>query len=383
MKQRQIAILGSTGSIGTQALDIVRANPEQFAVHTLTAGRNYKLLIEQALEFRPRYAIIASEQYYTDVRDALRDTQVEVQAGAYALEETMLEPAIDVVLTAMVGYAGLRPTMAAIEAGKTIALANKETLVVAGGLIMPMAKRYGARIIPVDSEHSAIYQCLVGETTRPEKIILTASGGPFRTLTASELKRVTVEQALKHPNWTMGAKVTIDSASLMNKGLEMIEAHHLFDCPVDQIEVLIHPQSIIHSMVQFIDGSIKAQLGVPDMRLPIGYALGLTERVSNDYARYDFLSQSLSFERPCCKRFPNLDLAYQAINAWGNAPCVLNAANEVAVEAFLAGKLSFCGMSDLIRRSLSDYSHIDTPSFDDLADTDQDIREMAKGYLMS
>lgn len=382
MKQRQIAILGSTGSIGTQALEIVRANPKQFAVHTLTAGRNYKLLIEQAREFRPRYAIIASEQYYTDVRDALRDTDVEVQAGAYAIEEAMYEPAIEVVLTAMVGYAGLRPTMAAIEAGKTIALANKETLVVAGGLIMPMAKRYGARIIPVDSEHSAIYQCLLGETTRPEKIILTASGGPFRTLTIAELKHVTVEQALKHPNWTMGAKVTIDSASLMNKGLEMIEAHHLFDCPVGQIEVLIHPQSIIHSMVQFADGSVKAQLGVPDMRLPIGYALGLTERVRNDYVRYDFLSQPLSFERPCCKRFPNLDLAYQAINAGGNAPCVLNAANEVAVEAFLAGKLSFCGMSDLIQRSLSDYSHIDAPSFDDLADTDQDIREMAKGYLM-
>lgn len=379
--KRNIAILGSTGSIGTQTLDIIRANREYFEAHTLTAGANYRLLIEQALEFRPRTVVIAAEQYYAEVASALEGTGIEVHGGSSAIEAVVVEPAIDVVITAMVGYAGLRPTMRALEAGKTIGLANKETLVVAGHLIMPMAQHYGARIIPVDSEHSAIYQCLVGETTRPEKIILTASGGPFRTLEADKLRHVSVEQALRHPNWVMGAKVTIDSASLMNKGLEMIEARWLFDCAPHDIEVLVHPQSIIHSMVQFADGSVKAQLGIPDMRLPISYAMGLTERVANDYPRYDFLSQGFTFERPDTERFPNLALAYRAIELGGNAPCVLNAANEVAVAAFLDRQLSFCAMSSLIADALAHYEHVPHPTADDLEATDEGVRRTARERL--
>lgn len=381
MTPRQIAILGSTGSIGTQTLDIIRANPDLLRAHTITAGRNYQLLIEQALEFRPSYAVIAAEEYYTDVVEALRGTSTTVLAGSYALEEVVQIPEIDVVITAMVGYSGLRPTMAALEAGKTIGLANKETLVVAGSIIMPMVQRYGTRIIPVDSEHSAIYQCLIGETTRPEKLILTASGGPFRQLSAEALRHVTVQQALSHPNWVMGAKVTIDSASLMNKGLEMIEAHWLFDCPPSSIEVLVHPQSIIHSMVQFADGSIKAQLGIPDMRLPIGYAMGLTERIANDYPRYDFLSQGFTFERPDLERFPALGLAYEAITRGGNTPCALNAANEVAVAAFLSGTLPFHRMSDVIADSLATFDYTATPCYEDLADTDDAVRSIATELL--
>lgn len=380
-KRRNIAILGSTGSIGTQAIDIIRSNPETFYAHTLTAGSNFRLLIEQALELSPHYAVIADERHYEAVREALAGTSTEVLAGAGAIEQVVTDADIDVVITAMVGYAGLRPTVAALRSGKTIGLANKETLVVAGELIMSLAREHSARIIPVDSEHSAIYQCLVGETTRPEKIILTASGGPFRTLSREALETVTVAQALRHPNWIMGAKVTIDSASLMNKGLEMIEARWLFDVTPQEIEVLVHPQSIIHSMVQMRDGSIKAQLGVPDMRLPIGYAMGLTERVANDYPRYDFLSQSFSFERPDMERFPNLAHAYRAIALGGNAPCVLNAANEIAVAAFLDGALSFTAMSRLVGDMLSDYDHMVSPSLEDLAETDREIRARASERL--
>lgn len=380
-RPRHICILGSTGSIGTQALDIIRDNKANFVPFALTAGRNYQLLIEQALEFRPRYVVIAEEAFYCDVEEALRGTGIEVMAGSYALEEVVTHPEIDLVLTAMVGYSGLRPTMAAIEARKTIALANKETLVVAGELIMPMAKRYGVDIIPVDSEHSAIYQCLVGEEEGFEKLILTASGGPFRLHTAEQLKQVSVAEALKHPNWTMGHKVTIDSASLMNKGFEMMEAKWLFDCPTDKIEVLVHPQSIIHSMVQFHDGVVKAQLGIADMRLPIGYALGLTHRVANSYARYDFLSQGFSFERPDLERFPNLGLAYEALALGGTAPAVLNAANEVAVASFLREEIAFVDMPRMIGEMLHSFSYQEGASLEQIEDADSKARRRATEWV--
>lgn len=379
-KQRNICILGSTGSIGTQALDIIRENPEDFRAYALTAGRNYRLLIEQALAFRPAYVVIAEEAYYCDVREALQGTGIEVMAGDYALEEVVHAPEIDLVLTAMVGYSGLRPTISAIEARKTIALANKETLVVAGEIIMPMAKRYGVDIIPVDSEHSAIYQCLVGEVEPFEKLILTASGGPFRTSSIEDLQKVTVAQALKHPNWSMGAKVTIDSASLMNKGFEMIEAKWLFDCSPNDIEVLVHPQSIIHSMVQFRDGVVKAQLGQADMRLPIGYAMGLTRRVPNAYPRYDFLSQGFSFERPDTERFPNLALAYRAVELGGLAPCVLNATNEIAVARFLSGDLRFVDIPRLVEDALAHFSYSETLTLDLIECTDPLVRQHAASY---
>ncbi len=377
-KQRNICILGSTGSIGTQTLDIIRQNPELFRAFAITAGRNYKLLIEQALEFRPRYAVIAEEAYYCDVVEALAGTDVEVLAGDYALEEVVAFPEVDLVITAMVGYSGLRPTMAAIEARKTIGLANKETLVVAGELIMPMARRYGVDIIPVDSEHSAIYQCLVGEKEPFERLILTASGGPFRRHTAEELAQVTVEQALKHPNWSMGAKVTIDSASLMNKGFEMMEAKWLFNCAPEDIDVVVHPQSIIHSMVQFRDGVIKAQLGQPDMRLPIGYAMGLTQRVPNDYPRYDIFSRDFTFERPDLERFPNLALAYRAMELGGLAPCVLNAANEVAVASFLEGRMRFVDMPRMIESVLSHFDYNEGITTELITDYDAEARCLAK-----
>lgn len=381
---KQIAILGSTGSIGTQTLDIIRANPDQFAAYALTAHNSADLLIAQALEFAPKYVVIANPQLYTQVKEALAHTPIIVCSGSEAIEEVVAAPEIDLVLTAMVGYSGLRPTIAALEAGKDIGLANKETLVVAGELIMPLAQAKGAKIIPVDSEHSAIYQCLVGENSPLEKIILTASGGPFRSLSAQELERVSVQQALKHPNWSMGQKVTIDSASLMNKGFEMIEARWLFDTPAQDIDVVIHPQSIIHSMVQFRDGSIKAQLGIPDMRLPIGYALGLgARRIANDYPRYDFFSQDFSFERPDTVRFPNLALAYYAIEQGGNMPCVLNAANEVAVEAFLHERISFVGMSRLIRRAVEDYPHQECIDLQTLEATDREVRLLCSEWLAS
>lgn len=367
--KRRIAILGSTGSIGTQALEVLRSHPDELEVSVLVARSSVELLIAQALEFRPRVVVIAEERHYSTVSSALASKGIEVRAGSAAIEEVVQLPEVDVVLTAMVGYAGLAPTLSAIQAAKTIALANKETLVVAGALIKRLAQQHGARIIPVDSEHSAIYQCLIGEHElahggqRPalERILLTASGGPFRGWRAEALELVTPQQALKHPNWVMGAKVTIDSASLMNKGLEMIEAHWLFDVAPEAIEVVVHPQSIIHSMVQFCDGSVKAQLGQADMRLPISYALGLTERLSNDYPRLQFADWTFSFERPDLDTFPNLALAYEAIALGGTAPCVLNAANEVAVAAFLDGRLGFRAMSrliaDLLHRSerMADY----------------------------
>lgn len=354
IQKKRIAILGSTGSIGTQALEVVRSHREAFEVTVLVARRSTELLIAQALEFSPAVVVISDEAYYPEVRQALSHTSIEVMTGSEAIAEAVVRPDVDIVLTAMVGFSGLVPTLAAITAGKTIALSNKETLVVAGELIISLATRHGARILPVDSEHSAIYQCLVGEEGNTlERILLTASGGPFRSYKrVEELEAVTVEAALRHPNWSMGAKVTIDSASLMNKGLEMIEARWLFDTPAESIEVLVHPQSIIHSMVEFADGSIKAQLGQPDMRLPISYALGLTERVSNDYPRLNFLEQTFTFERPNMELFPNLALAYRALELGGTAPCVLNAANEIAVEAFLAGKLGFRAMSTLIAQAL-------------------------------
>ena len=364
IQKKRIAILGSTGSIGTQALEVVRSHREAFEVTVLVARRSTELLIAQALEFSPAVVVISDEAYYPEVRQALSHTSIEVMAGSEAIVEAVVRPDVDIVLTAMVGFSGLVPTLAAITAGKTIALSNKETLVVAGELIISLATRHGARILPVDSEHSAIYQCLVGEEGNPlERILLTASGGPFRSYKrVEELEAVTVEAALRHPNWSMGAKVTIDSASLMNKGLEMIEARWLFDTPAESIEVLVHPQSIIHSMVEFADGSIKAQLGQPDMRLPISYALGLTERVSNEYPRLNFLEQTFTFERPNMELFPNLALAYRALELGGTAPCVLNAANEIAVEAFLAGKLGFRAMSTLIAQALE--AHCPERSYD-------------------
>lgn len=383
IQKKRIAVLGSTGSIGTQALEVVRSHREAFEVTVLVARRSTELLIAQALEFNPAVVVISDEAYYPEVRQALSHTSIEIMAGSEAIAEAVVRPDVDIVLTAMVGFSGLVPTLAAITAGKTIALSNKETLVVAGELIMSLATRHGARILPVDSEHSAIYQCLVGEEGNPlERILLTASGGPFRSYKrVEELETVTVEAALRHPNWSMGAKVTIDSASLMNKGLEMIEARWLFDTPAESIEVLVHPQSIIHSMVEFADGSIKAQLGQPDMRLPISYALGLTERVSNDYPRLNFLEQTFTFERPNMELFPNLALAYRALELGGTAPCVLNAANEIAVEAFLAGKLGFRAMSTLIAQALE--AHRSERSYDLqlLAELDAAVRTESRERL--
>lgn len=383
MIQKQgIAILGSTGSIGTQALEVIAENPERFEVIVLVARQSTELLIQQARSFRPHLVVIQDETRYPEVSTALTPLGIQVATGSQAIEEAVALPEVDIVLTAMVGFAGLRPTLSAIQAGKTIALANKETLVVAGQLIQSQATRYGARILPVDSEHSAIFQCLIGETSPVEKILLTASGGPFRGHSLQELEQVTVAQALRHPNWVMGAKVTIDSASLMNKGLEMIEARWLFDLPAEQIEVLVHPQSIIHSMVQFADGSIKAQLGQPDMRLPIGYALGLTERVANGYPRLDFTTQTFTFEAPDTERFPNLALAYRAIQLGGTAPCVLNAANEVAVESFLAERISFRAMSKLISQALESHRSEETYDLALLEELDSTVRQQCREMLL-
>ena len=381
-QRRQIAILGSTGSIGTQALEVIRSHRDELEASVLVARSSAELLIAQAREFRPRAVVIADERYYPEVREALSPLGIEVLTGAEAIEEVVQRPEVEVVLTAMVGYSGLGPTLAAIKAGKTIALSNKETLVVAGELIMRLSAQYGTRIIPVDSEHSAIYQCLVGESSCDsraecralERILLTASGGPFRGWSPEALERVTPQQALKHPNWVMGAKVTIDSASLMNKGLEMIEARWLFDTAPEDIEVVVHPQSIIHSMVQFCDGSVKAQLGQADMRLPISYALGLSERMSNDYPRLSFADWSFTFECPDLEAFPNLALAYEAIELGGTAPCVLNAANEVAVAAFLEGRLGFRAMSRLIADMLHSISPAVQYDLETLSAVDSEVR---------
>ena len=380
---KQIAILGSTGSIGTQTLDVVRQHPEAFSVYALSAHRSIDLLIKQALEFNPAVVCIADETYYRPLCDALSDLPIRVLAGEKALAEMVTMPAIDVVVAAMVGYAGLRPTIEAIKAKKTIALANKETLVVAGEIIDRLAKRYKVDILPVDSEHSAIFQSLVGEDmTSVEKLLLTASGGPFRNFTLEQMQSVTAAEALRHPNWEMGAKITIDSASMMNKGFEVIEARWLFDIPVDKIQVLVHPQSVVHSAVQFVDGSVKAQLGTPDMRMPIQYALTYPERWMSDVARLDlFATQSLTFEEPDLKRFPNLALAYEAMNKGGNMPCVLNAANEVVNLAFREGKCGFMQMSNVIAQTMEKTMFITEPTYEDYVQTDKEARKIALELL--
>ncbi len=378
-KKKHIAILGSTGSIGTQALDVIAEHRDRFEVEVLTAQHNADLLIEQAKQFTPNAVVIRNEEKYAQVRDALAGHPVKVYAGEAALESVMEMDSIDVVLTATVGFSGLKPTLKAIGAGKTIALANKETLVVAGALVTALAQEKGVNIYPVDSEHSAIFQCLAGEFHNPiEKIILTASGGPFRGKKREDLRSVTRDQALKHPNWTMGAKVTIDSASLMNKGLEVIEAKWLFGLDADRIEVVVHPQSIIHSLVQFRDGSIKAQLGLPDMRLPIQYAIGYPDRLHSAFPRFDFAAYpSLTFEKPDLETFRNLALAFEALRRGGNMPCVLNAANEIAVERFLSGQLEFLNMPELVERCLHKIGFISNPGLEDLTATDLETRRMA------
>ena len=383
MKKKHIAILGSTGSIGTQALEVIDAQKDLFEVEVLTANSNWELLIAQAKKFRPNVVVIAEQSKYEIVNDALFDLGIKVYAGEDAIAEAVEMDSIDLLLTALVGFAGLKPTIRAIKAGKNIALANKEPLVVAGCLVSKLCKEYGASIYPVDSEHSAIFQCLVGETCNPiEKIYLTASGGPFRGMNRTELSGIKKEQALKHPNWEMGAKITIDSASLMNKGLEVIEAKWLFDLRAEQINVVVHPQSIIHSAVQFEDGSIKAQLGVPDMKLPIQYALGFPERLKNSFERFSFMDYpSLTFENPDLETFRNLQLAYNAMEKGGNMPCVLNAANEIAVAAFLQDKISFLNISDLIANCMEKITFAKNPSYEDFVETDKQTRILAKKLL--
>ena len=381
--KKRIAILGSTGSIGTQALEVIAAHSEKFEVEVLTAQSNADLLIEQAKKFKPNAVVIGNEDYYKQVKEALIPLDIKVFAGDSALASVVQMDTIDLVLTALVGYAGLKPTIKAIEAGKTIALANKETLVVAGELVTQLARSKGVNIYPVDSEHSAIFQCLVGEFDNPiEKIILTASGGPFRGKKKDDLKNITKEQALKHPNWVMGAKVTIDSASLMNKGLEVIEAKWLFGLRPEQIEVVVHPQSIIHSLVQFRDSSIKAQLGLPDMRLPIQYALGYPERLNSDFPRFNFASYpALTFEPPDTETFRNLALAFKAMERGGNMPCVLNAANEIAVAEFLKDRIGFLEMSDVVEKCLSVVSFVSKPSLEDYVETDAETRRLANQFI--
>lgn len=383
MKKRSIAILGSTGSIGKQALEVINANPNYFSVEILTAQNNAGLLIRQALEYRPNAVVIGNEEHYDKVNEALNPYMIKVFCGEKSLEEVAAFDNIDIVLTAMVGFAGLKPTLKAIEAGKNIALANKETLVVAGHLITCKAKEYGVNIYPVDSEHSAIFQCLAGEFHNPLEIIyLTASGGPFRGKTREYLKNVKKEDALKHPNWEMGCKITIDSASLMNKGLEVIEAKWLFGLDPQQIKVIVHPQSIIHSLVQFRDGSMKAQMGLPDMKLPIQYALGYPERIESDFPRFNFLEYpEFTFEQPDKNTFKNLGLAYQAMEKDGNMPCILNAANEVAVSAFLKEQTGFLEMPDIIEKCMKQIEFIANPDIDQLCETDKQTRKLARDLI--
>lgn len=380
---KQIAILGSTGSIGTQTLDVVRANPDRFEVYAISANRSIDLLVKQAREFRPEVVCIADEHLYQPLCEALNDMPIKVWAGMDAIAEMVTMPSIDVVVAAMVGYAGLRPTIEAIKAGKTIALANKETLVVAGEIICRLAQQYHTPILPVDSEHSAIFQSLTGEQDNEiEKILLTASGGPFRTFSREQMLRVTAADALKHPNWNMGAKITIDSASMMNKGFEVIEAKWLFGVEAEKIEVLVHPQSIVHSAVQFRDGAVKAQLGAPDMRLPIQYALTFPERVRSDFPRLDlFQTRDLTFEKPDLERFPNLGLAYHAISRGGNIPCVLNAANEVANLMFREGRCGFLQMSEIIAETMQRADYLKEPTYEDYVKTDKMARQIAADLI--
>ena len=382
MKKR-IAILGSTGSIGTQALEVIEKHSELYEAYVLTANNQVDKLIEQARKHKPEAVVIANEQHYPKLQDALADLPIKVYCGPEALCQVVAEDPVDIVLTALVGFAGLKPTISAIKAHKPIALANKETLVVAGELIDALAAENNVPILPVDSEHSAIFQCLVGELGNPiEKILLTASGGPFRKFTKEQLATVTKEQALKHPNWSMGAKITIDSASMMNKGFEVMEARWLFGVRPEQIEVLVHPQSIIHSAVQFEDGAIKAQLGMPDMRIPIQYAFSYPDRLHSDFPRIDFdLCTQLTFEHPDTEKFRNLALAFEAIGKGGNMPCIINAANEIANAAFLHDEVSFLGMSDVIELTMQKASFIQKPTFDDYMATDNEAREIAKDFI--
>jgi 1-deoxy-D-xylulose-5-phosphate reductoisomerase len=382
-KNKRIAIIGSTGSIGTQALEVIKENPTRFEVEVLVAHTNAKLLIQQALEFNPNAVVISDETKYLQVKEALQPHDIKVFAGAKAVEQIVEMETIDLVLASIVGYAGLASTVNAIKHKKPVALANKETLVVAGELVTKLAQENAVNIYPVDSEHSAIFQCLAGEWNNPvEKIYLTASGGPFRGKDKVFLAQVKKEQALKHPNWSMGAKITIDSASLMNKGLEVIEAKWLFNLMPHQIDVIVHPQSIVHSLVQFEDSSIKAQLGLPDMKLPIQYALGYPLRVKNNFTRFDFLNYPhLTFEKPDLESFPNLSLAYSALNKGGNMPCVLNAANEIAVQAFLDDKIGFLQMSDLVHNALEKIAYVKAPTLDDYMMCDKETRVFALAQL--
>lgn len=382
-EKKKIAILGSTGSIGTQALDVIAANPTQFEVEVLTAQQNADLLIAQAVQFSPNCVVIGDTSKRDKVMQALSGHDIKVYAGQESLAQVVQMESIDLVLTALVGYAGLQPTLAAINAGKQLALANKETLVVAGELVTKLAKEKGVNIYPVDSEHSAIFQCLVGEFHNPiEKIYLTASGGPFRGKNKEFLASVKKEQALKHPNWDMGAKITIDSASLMNKGLEVIEAKWLFGLNTNQIDVIVHPQSIVHSIVQFEDGSMKAQMGLPDMKLPIQYAMAYPQRLKSDFPRFNFLAYpELTFEKPDTETFRNLALAFEALNKAGNMPCVLNAANEVVVDAFLKDKISFLGMSDIIETCMSKVPYVAKPDYNSYVASDSEARRMATALL--
>lgn len=379
MKKRQLAILGSTGSIGTQALEVVSEHSDLFEVYALTANNQVDLLINQARKYMPEVVVIANERKYPELKEALEDLPIKVWAGSDAIAQMVQSEPIDMVLTAMVGYSGLRPTISAIKAGKAIALANKETLVVAGELIMKLAAEHKVPILPVDSEHSAIFQCLTGAYDNPiEKILLTASGGPFRQKTLEELATVTKAQALRHPNWTMGAKITIDSASMMNKGFEMIEAKWLFDVTPDQVQVVVHPQSVIHSMVQFEDGAVIAQLGIPDMKLPIAYAFSFPTRMRSMAPRLDFNQYStLTFEEPDMERFRNLAFAFEAARQGGNMPCILNAANEVVVAAFLQDRIGFLQMSDVIEQTMRKASFIVNPSYEDYVATDTEARRLA------
>jgi len=383
MAKKRIAILGSTGSIGIQALDIAREHPEEFTVEILTAGNNTGELIRQAREFNPNTVIIANEDHYKQVADALSGTDIKVFAGGDAVAQVVSSGEIDMVLNAIVGFAGFKPTLEAIKAGKAIALANKESIVVGGELITRLLKETHAPVIPVDSEHSAIFQCLLGESAeKVEKIYLTASGGPFRGMDADALENMRPEDALKHPNWDMGSKISIDSATLMNKGLEVIEARWLFGLKPEQIEVVIHPQSVVHSMVQFLDGSVKAQMGRPDMHLPILYALSYPDRLPSRHGRFSITEHShLTFEAPDLKNFRNLALAFEALQAGGNIPCAMNAANEIAVQAFLEGEIGFMQMTGIIEACMQKINMIRNPEFDDLLNTDTEARVMAENFI--
>ncbi|MBP3566233.1 MAG: 1-deoxy-D-xylulose-5-phosphate reductoisomerase [Paraprevotella sp.] len=382
MKKKKIAILGSTGSIGTQALQVIEEHSDLYEAYVLTANNQVDLLIEQARKFQPEVVVIANEEKYTTLKDALADLPIKVYAGADALCQVVQEQPIDVVLTAMVGFSGLRPTISAIKARKNIALANKETLVVAGELIGKLANDYKVSILPVDSEHSAIFQCITGEVSPIEKIILTASGGPFRNFSLEQLAKVTKAEALKHPNWDMGAKITIDSASMMNKGFEVIEAKWLFGVTPDQIQVVVHPQSIVHSAVQFADGAVKAQLGVPDMRVPIQYAFSYPQRLKSSFDRLDFFKNStLTFEEPDTKRFRNLALAYEALRKGGNMACIVNAANEIVNRAFLEERIGFLEMSEVIEKTMQRATFVENCSLEDYLQTDVEARRIASEYI--